>query len=99
MKLFLLKSLRVRLILLVLIAVFPAWGVIAYTASEQKRLAVDEIQRNVLQLTQFSAHEEEQALQGTRQILIGWIHGYADRRKCHRIGASAGSRATARSMA
>ena len=71
MKLFILKSLRVRLILLVLIAVFPAWGVIAYTASEQKRLAVDEIQRNVLQLTQFSAHEEEQALQGTRQILIG----------------------------
>ncbi len=70
LKLFFLKSLRVRLLLLVLVAVIPAWGVIAYTASEQRRIAVAGIQRNVLQLAEFSAHEEEQALQGTRQILI-----------------------------
>jgi signal transduction histidine kinase len=70
MKLFTLKSLRVRLMLLVLVAVIPAWGVIAYTASEQRRIAIADIQRNVLQLAEFSAHEEEQALQGTRQILI-----------------------------
>jgi hypothetical protein len=70
MKLFYLKSLRVRLLLLVFVAVIPAWGVIAYTASEQRRLAAAEIQRNVLRLAEFSAHEEEQALQGTRQILI-----------------------------
>ena len=70
MKLFFHKSLRVRLLLLVLAAVIPAWGVIAYTASQQRRIAVADIQRNALQLAQFSAHEEEQALQGTRQILI-----------------------------
>ena len=70
MKLFFLKSLRVRLLLLVLIAVIPVWGAIAYTASEQKKIAVAGIQRNALQLAQFSTHEEEQALQGTRQILI-----------------------------
>jgi signal transduction histidine kinase len=70
MKLIFLKSLRVRLLLLVLVAVIPAWGAIAYTASEQRRIAVADIQRNVLQLAEFSAHEEEQALQGTRQILI-----------------------------
>ena len=33
-------------------------------------MAVDEIQKNVLRLAELSAHEEEQALQGTRQILI-----------------------------
>jgi len=70
MKLFFLKSLRSRLLLLILVAVIPAWGAIAYTASEQRRTAVKEIQRNVLRLAEFSAHEEEQALQGTRQILI-----------------------------
>jgi signal transduction histidine kinase len=70
MKLFFLKSLRIRLLLLVLVTVIPAWGAIAYTASEQRRIAVAEIQRNVLRLAEFSAHEEEQALQGTRQILI-----------------------------
>jgi signal transduction histidine kinase len=70
MKLFFLKSLRVRLLLLALIAVMPVWGAIVYTAAEQKRSTVAGIQRNVLQLAEFSAHEEEQALQGTRQILI-----------------------------
>ena len=58
------------MLLLVLVAVIPAWGVIVYTASEQRRTAVAGIQRNVLQLAEFSAHEEEQALQGSRQILI-----------------------------
>ncbi len=70
MKSFSIKSLRVRLLLLVLVAVLPAWGVIAYTASEQRRIAIAEIQRNVLRLAEFSAREEEQVLQGTRQILI-----------------------------
>ena len=70
MKFFSLKSLRVRLLLLVLVAVIPAWGMIAYTASEQRRIAVSEIQRNVLQLAEFIAHEEEQILQGARQMLI-----------------------------
>jgi signal transduction histidine kinase len=70
MKLFSLKSLRVRLLLLVLVAVLPAWGVIAYTASEQRRIEIAEIQRNVLRLAEFNAREEEQVLQGTRQILI-----------------------------
>jgi len=70
MNLILLKSLRVRLLLLVLVAVIPAWGVIAYSASEQRRIAIAEIQRNVLRLAKFSAHGEEQVLQGARQILI-----------------------------
>ncbi len=70
MQLFALKSVRVRLMLLVLVAVIPAWGLIVYTASEQRELAVAGIQKNVLQLAEFIAHEEEQILQGARQILI-----------------------------
>ena len=70
MKLFSLKSLRVRLMLLVLVAVIPAWLVIAYNAAEQRRKAVADIQKNVLRLVESSAREEEQVLQGTRQILI-----------------------------
>jgi signal transduction histidine kinase len=70
MKFFSLKYLRVRLLLLVLVSVTPAWGMIAYNASEQRRIAVGEIQRNVLQLAEFIAHEEEQILQGARQMLI-----------------------------
>ena len=70
MKLFSFKSLRVRLLLLVLFAVIPALGAIGYTASEQRRLAGIQVQRNVLQLAEFIAHEEEQILQGGRQILI-----------------------------
>jgi len=65
-----LKSLRVRFLLLVFVAIIPAWVTIAYTAAEQRRTAVAEIQRNVLQLADFSANEEGQVLQGTRQILI-----------------------------
>jgi signal transduction histidine kinase len=70
MQLLALKSLRVRLMLLVLVAVIPAWGVIVYSASEQRQLAVAGIQKNALQLAEFIAHEEEQILQGARQILI-----------------------------
>ena len=64
------QSLRARLLLLVFVAVIPAWGVIAYTASEQRQMATAEIQRNVLRLAEFSAREEDQVLLGTRQILI-----------------------------
>jgi signal transduction histidine kinase len=70
MNYFSLKSLRLRLLLLVLAAVIPAWALIGYTASEQRRIAVDAIQQNVLRLAEFSVREEEQVLQGTRQILI-----------------------------
>jgi signal transduction histidine kinase len=70
MNLLFLKSLRVRLMLLVLVAVIPAWAVIAYTAAEQRQITVAEIQKNVLRLVESSAREEEQVLQGTRQVLI-----------------------------
>jgi hypothetical protein len=70
MKRFSPSHLRVRLLLLVMVAVIPAWGLIVYTASEQRRLAVADIQKNALRLAEFTAREEDHLLQGTRQILI-----------------------------
>ena len=70
MKRFSHSHLRVRLMLLVLVAVIPAWGLMVYTASEQRQQAIAEIQKNVLRLAEFTAREEEQLFQGTRQILI-----------------------------
>ena len=70
MKLFFLQSLRARLMLLVFVAVIPAWGLMLYTASEQRQKAIAEIQKNVLRLAESAAREEEQLFQGTRQILI-----------------------------
>ena len=45
-----LSSLRVRLILLVLIAVVPALGLILYTASDQRRPATTQRSRNAQRL-------------------------------------------------
>jgi len=70
MKLFFPQSLRVRLMFLVFVAVIPAWGLMMYTASEQRQEAIAEIQKNVLRLAESTAREEEQLFQGTRQILI-----------------------------
>ena len=43
-------TLRFRLILLVFLAVLPALGVILYSGLEQRRMAVDEAQKDVLDL-------------------------------------------------
>jgi hypothetical protein len=65
---FSLRSLRVRLLLLVLVAALPAWGVILYITTEQRRIAIAEIQRNGLRLAEFNAREEGQMFQGTRRL-------------------------------
>jgi cache domain-containing protein len=70
MKRFSHSHLRVRLMLLVFVVVTPSWGLMVYTASEQRQKTIAEIQKNVLQLAEFIAREEEQLFQGTRQILI-----------------------------
>ena len=70
MKRFSHSHLRVRLMIIVLVAVIPVWGLMLYTSTEQKRLAIAKIQKNLLRLVEFNAREEEQLLQGTRQIMI-----------------------------
>jgi len=64
-------SLRVRLILLVLLAVIPALGLILYTGLEQRRLATEEIQETALRLARLVSNEQTRIIQGTRQLLVG----------------------------
>jgi PAS domain S-box-containing protein len=65
----LLSSLRTRLILLVLLAVVPALGLIFYTASEQRRTAITEVQESTLRLARLAANNQKQTFEITRQLL------------------------------
>jgi signal transduction histidine kinase len=69
MKRFSFSSLRVRLVILILIAVVPALAVMLYSAAEQERLDVALVQQNLSRLAVLHAREEQQLLDGTRQIL------------------------------
>jgi PAS domain S-box-containing protein len=64
------SSLRVRLLLLVLLAVVPALGLILYTASEQRRLAARTVQEQALRLAWTAATDHGQLTEGARQLLI-----------------------------
>jgi signal transduction histidine kinase/HAMP domain-containing protein len=64
-----LSGLRVRLLLLVLLAVLPALGLILYNAWEQRRLARDAIQHDALQLAELVASDHQRLIEGARQLL------------------------------
>ena len=70
MKRFSFGHLRYRLIVLVLIAVIPLAGLMFFAASEQKQRSVAAIEKNVLTLAGLAAKEEEQMLDGSRQVLV-----------------------------
>jgi PAS domain S-box-containing protein len=63
-------SIRVRLILLVLIAVVPALGLTLYTGLEQRRIAAAQVQMETLRLTRLAANDQAQLLAGARQLLL-----------------------------
>src|SRR5262245_39361753 len=63
-------SLRVRLIILVLIAVLPALGLVIYTAVEQRRQGVEHAATNALALVRIAAINQDQHLEATRQLLL-----------------------------
>ena len=66
----LLSSLRVRLILLVLLAVLPALGLIVYNAIEQRRLGTDAAKQEGVRLVRVVSSMNERMLDGARQLLI-----------------------------
>jgi len=63
------SSLRVRLLLLVLLAVVPALGLILYTAAEMRKSASVEAQTNALRLAQSVASSQDDLIEGARQLL------------------------------
>src|SRR5262245_49387416 len=64
------SSLRVRLFLLVVLAVLPALGAIFYSDLEQRRWAAAQAQEDALRLVQLAAADQAQLLQGAHQLLI-----------------------------
>lgn len=62
-------GIRVRLNILILLIVIPAWLLVFYIAIEQRRVETDSIQRRVLILAQAAAGVEDQQLAATRHLL------------------------------
>ena len=64
------SSLRLRLIVLVLIAVLPALGLVIYTAVEQRRQGVEKAKTEALSLVRMAAINQDQYLEAARQLLV-----------------------------
>jgi signal transduction histidine kinase len=63
------SSLRVRLLLLVLLALIPAFGLIGYTAWEQRQSAASQAKEKSLKVARNAVEEQEQLITDARQIL------------------------------
>ncbi len=68
------SSLRLRLLLLVLLAVLPALGLMLYAASVQRELAIAKVQADALGLTRLAASSQERLIEGARQLLVVAAH-------------------------
>jgi signal transduction histidine kinase len=63
-------SIRVRLILLILFATLPAFGLVLYTAIEEQRLAATAAQKEALRLARLVAEDHRELIEETRGLLI-----------------------------
>ena len=76
MRRFALSSLRVRLLVLVLIALAPALGLMLYTTSVHRRLATAEVRGDALQLVSLAASNLERVTEGAHQLLVALAQLY-----------------------
>ena len=63
-------SLRFRLLLLVLFAVIPAFLLTVFTNWNERRLAATEVREEALRLARLAAADQEQLVEGVRQLLL-----------------------------
>ncbi|HKJ22164.1 MAG TPA: EAL domain-containing protein [Gammaproteobacteria bacterium] len=82
-------GLRARLLLLVLMAVLPVFGLIGYTAVSQRHEATAAAKRDTMTLVRLAAREQSQLIANTRQLLMGLAKvpavKHLDPVACHRI--------------
>ncbi|MFH2104156.1 MAG: HD domain-containing phosphohydrolase, partial [Chloroflexota bacterium] len=64
------SSIRTRLILLALLVTLPMAGLTLFTAYEERRIAVEHVQQNALQLAHLAANEHEGLIEATHQLLV-----------------------------
>ena len=88
-KLPVLARIRVRLLLLVSLAVIPALGVVIYTAVEQRREGLKHARDETLRLVRTAANNHDQSIESTRQLLLALADMPAVRRHdsnaCHKV--------------
>lgn len=72
-----LSSLRVRLILLVLIATLPALGLTLYTGLEQRQQAAIAAQKEAMRLVRLASVSQENLIENTRGFLVALSHSLA----------------------
>ncbi len=63
-------SLRVRLLLLVVLAFLPSLILTLYTAAEQRQRAEVEVQQTALRLVRLATSNQNQLVEGARQLLV-----------------------------
>ena len=64
------SSLRVRLLLLVLLAVIPALGLTLYTNLEERELSKADVQEHALRLSRVVSADHERLIEEARQLLV-----------------------------
>jgi PAS domain S-box-containing protein len=64
------SSLRIRLILLVLLAIIPALGIILYDATELRQREVTRAKADALTLSHLAARQHEELIEATRRTLL-----------------------------
>jgi len=67
---FSLAKLRVRLLLLVLLAIIPALGLMIYTSLELRQMVADDVRQEALRLVRVAASDQAESIRDTRQLLF-----------------------------
>ena len=65
-----LRSLRLRVIGLLLLSLLPAFALMFFTASESRNRVIEETQNNAIRLTNLAANNQDQLIDAARDILI-----------------------------
>ncbi|MGH8071998.1 MAG: sensor histidine kinase [Candidatus Entotheonellia bacterium] len=85
-------SLRLRLWLLVALALIPALGLMFYSAAERRRQAVKEVRDQALRVAQLISSDQERRIDGTHYLLVALAHvpdvRDGDAAECERFLAS-----------
>jgi signal transduction histidine kinase len=65
-----LRSLRLRVVGLLILALLPVFALMVFTASESRRRALEDTQDTALRLAELAASNQRQLIDGARDILI-----------------------------
>ncbi len=64
-----LSSLRLRVILIALIALLPAWAMMLFSISRQRAIIESDVMKESMRAAELGASNEEKAIEGIRQVL------------------------------